>query len=39
MKNRIDVLGVVLLLVALALFVAAAKTGHGASTYGFFSGG
>lgn len=37
MKKNINVVGVVLFLIALASFIAAAK-GHG-STYGFFSGG
>ena len=38
MRKNINVVGVVLFLIALASFVAAAK-GHGAGTYGFFSGG
>jgi hypothetical protein len=42
-KKRIDVVAVVLFLVALAVFLAAAKVGHPHSPhgngYGFFSGG
>jgi|tagenome__1003787_1003787.scaffolds.fasta_scaffold20867303_2 hypothetical protein len=37
MRKRINLVSVVMLLIALASFVAAAK-GHG-TTYGFFSGG
>jgi hypothetical protein len=36
-KKHIDVVSLVLFLIALAAFVAAAKGGQ--STYGFFSGG
>lgn len=41
MKKRVDVLAVVLFLVALAVFLAAAKVGHQphGNGYGFFSGG
>jgi hypothetical protein len=42
MKKRIDVVAVVLFLLALAVFFAAAKVGHhghGGPGYGFFSGG
>ena len=38
MKKRIDMVTLVLFLVALASFVAAAKGHHGGG-YGFFSGG
>lgn len=41
MKKRIDVVAVLLFLVALAVFLAAAKAGHHphGTGYGFFSGG
>lgn len=41
MKKRIDLVAVLLFLVALAVFVAAAKVGHHphGGGYGFFSGG
>lgn len=39
MKQKIDVLGVVLFLIALAAFLAAAKGHGGAAPTGFFSGG
>jgi hypothetical protein len=40
MRHRIDLVTLLLFLVALAAFAAAAKgIGHGASTAGFFSGG
>ena len=38
MKRHIDVVAIMLFLIALASFVAAAK-GGGHSTFGFFSGG
>ena len=39
MNKKVNLVAVVLFALWLASFVAAAKTGHGQTGYGFFSGG